>query len=174
MFEYHLFPTLLKMGEPILSYPSDAYWIDIGTLQKYLKAHHDLLLRWSDGGIRTEGESQIHPAAQIEGPVLIAEGCVIAENVKIKGPTILGPRCRIAQGAIIEGAVLWYGARVDKEAVLRNCVVGSRSHIQMGCHILEDCVLGDDTTVGSGNRLSPGTVLSPNSYIEPNTRQSPD
>lgn len=174
MFEYHLFPLLLKMGEPILSYPSDAYWIDIGTPQKYLKAHHDLLLRWDDGAIRTEGESQIHPAAQIEGPVLIAEGCVIAENVKVKGPTILGPQCRIAQGAIIEGAVLWHGARVDKEAFLKNCVVGSHSHIQTGCHILQDCILGDDTTVGSGSRLSPGTMLSPNHHIEPNTGQNPD
>ena len=174
MFEYHLFPLLLKMGELILGYPSDAYWIDIGTPQKYLKAHHDLLLRWDDGAIRTEGESQIHPAAQIEGPVLIAEGCVIAENVRVKGPTILGPQCRIAQGATIEGAVLWYGARVDKKAVLKNCVIGSRSHIQTGCHILEDCVLGDDTTVSSGSRLSPGTMLSPHRHLEPSTGQSPD
>lgn len=169
MFEHHIFPLLLGMGEPVLSYPSDAYWIDIGTPEKYLKAHHDLLLRWRDGGVRTEGESQIHPAAQIEGPVLIAEECVIAEDVEIKGPAVLGPRCRIAKGAVIEGAVLWDGSQVREGAVLRNCVAGFNSCVQEGCHILEDCVLGDNVTVEKGSRLASGTKILPNSHVEPNT-----
>ena len=72
MFERHLFPLLLEMGEPILSYPSDAYWIDIGTPEQYLKANHDLLLAWGDRAVHITGQSEIHPQAQIEGPVLIA------------------------------------------------------------------------------------------------------
>ncbi len=169
MFEHHIFPQLLEMGEPILGYLSDAYWIDIGTPEKYLKAHHDLLLGWVDVGVRTEGESQIHPAAQIEGPVLIGERCVIAANVQIKGPTVLGPQCQIAEGTVIEGAVLWGGTQVAEETLLRNCVVGSCSYIENSCHILEDCVLGDNVTVGKGSRLAQGARIWPDSYVEPDT-----
>ena len=167
MFENYLFPLLLEMGEPISSYPSDAYWIDIGTPEKYLKAHHDLLLEWSDGDVRIEGEINIHSTARIEGPVLIGEKCDIGANVQIKGPAVLGPRCRIAEGAIIEGAVLWGGVQVAEEAVIRNCVVGSCSCIESRCHILEDCVLGDNVTVGEGSRLAHGTRIWPGNYVEP-------
>ena len=169
MFEHNLFPALLEMGEPILAYPSDAYWIDIGTPEKYLKANHDLLLAWSEDYVRIEGKSQIHPAAKIKGPTLIAEECVIAKDVEIKGPAVLGPRCKIAKGAVIEGAVLWEESLVAEETVLRNCVVGSRGCIENSCHILEDCVIGDNVTVGRGSRLAHGARIWPDSYVEPNT-----
>ncbi|MFC1904567.1 sugar phosphate nucleotidyltransferase [Chloroflexota bacterium] len=165
MFENYLFPRMLEIGEPILGYPSDAYWIDIGAPEKYLKVHHDLLLRWSDRAIRTEGESQIHPSSYFEGTVLIAENCVIAEDVKIKGPAVLGAHCEIAEGAIIEGAILWNSAQVGREATLRNCVIGSNCCIQDGCHIPEGCVLGDNVIVGRGSRLAPGTRIWPDSHI---------
>ncbi len=170
MFENYLFPLLLEMGEPIFGYPSDAYWIDIGTPEKYLKVHHDLLRTWGGGDIRTEGESQIHSAARIEGPVLLGERCDIAANVRIKGPTVLGPRCRIARGAVIEGTVLWEGAQVGEEAVLRNCVVGFRGCIEESC-LLEDCVLGDDVTVSREHRLAPGARVWPDSCEQPDTAQ---
>jgi NDP-sugar pyrophosphorylase family protein len=171
MFEHHLFPFLLKMGEPIFGYHSDSYWIDIGTPEKYLKGHHDLLLRWGDGdeGVRTEGKSKIHPTIQIEGPVLIAEGCAIAKDVYLKGPIAMGPRCKVAKGAVIEAAVLWQDSKVGEQAVLRNCVVASNSSIQRGSHVLANCVLGDNVTVGKENILAPGTKIWPNRRLEPNT-----
>jgi mannose-1-phosphate guanylyltransferase len=159
MFEHHLFPLLLEIGETILSYPSDAYWIDIGTPEKYLKVHHDLLLGWSDRAVRREGESQIHSTARIEGPVLFAEECVIDEGVEIRGPVVLGSGCRIGKNAVIEGAVLWDGSQVGEGAVVRNCVVGFGGCVQDGCHIPENCVLGDNVTVGRGDRLAPGTRM---------------
>src|SRR5438132_12332746 len=42
-FERGLFPTLLERKEPVLSYILDKYWIDIGTPQKYIEVHHDIL-----------------------------------------------------------------------------------------------------------------------------------
>ncbi len=168
MFENYLFPLLLDRGEPIFGYPSDAYWIDIGTPEKYLKAHHDLLLRWKNGDVRIEGESRIHPAAQIKGPVLVGEGCDISADVRIKGPAVLGPRCKIDKGAVLERTILWDGSQVAEEAVLRNCVVGFRSCIEKKC-LLEDCVLGDDVTVDEGSRPAHGVKIWPDSYIKQNT-----
>ena len=38
-----LFPLLLAEGEALYGFVSDAYWLDIGTPVKYLKANHDAL-----------------------------------------------------------------------------------------------------------------------------------
>jgi mannose-1-phosphate guanylyltransferase len=166
MLERHLFPLLLQLGEPILSYPSCAYWIDIGTPEKYLKAHHDLLLQWGDKGVRQEGKSEVHTETQIEGPVLIGEGCVIHQQAQIRGPTVLGPECEIAKDAIVEGSVLWRGARVDEGAVLKNCVIGANSHIEERCNTLENCILGDNVTVKTGSTVANGDRIEPDVCFE--------
>jgi len=159
MFENYLFPRLLEMGEPILGYPSDAYWIDIGTPEKYLKANHDLLLKWSPGYIRVDANSHIHPTVQIGGPVLIGNGCTIAEDVRIIGPAVLGRKCQVDKGALIDGAVLWDGVRVGEASILRNCVICADSYIQEKCHIPEGCVLGDNVRVESGFEMANMTFI---------------
>ena len=171
MFENYLFPRLLEIGEPILGYPSDAYWIDIGTPEKYLKANHDLLLQQAGRGIQAKGKSQFHPTALIEGPVLIAEGCTIAEGAKLKGPVVLGPHCEIGKGAVVQGAVLWHHSRVGEKAILKNCVVCSHSYVEQGSHVPDNCVLGDSVTVASGNILDKGTRVWPDGYAESNATQ---
>ena len=163
MFEHHLFPRLLEMGEVILSYPSDAYWIDTGTPEKYLKAHHDLLLRWGDRGIRLGRGSKIHSTARIEGPVLVGEECIIDEDAQVKGPAVLGPRCEVAKGAVVEGSVLWHDSKVGEGVILRNCIAGSHSCVQSGSPVLDGCVLGDNVTVDRGNRLAKGARVWPES-----------
>jgi len=163
MFEHHVFPQLLEMGEVILSYPSDAYWIDIGTSEKYLKVHHDLLMRWGDRRVQVGRGSKIHSTAQIEGPVLIGEECVIGEDARVKGPTVLGSRCEVARGAVVEGSVLWHDSKVGEEAVLIDCIVGSHSRVQSGSPVLDNCVLGDNVTVDRGSRLAKGARVGPES-----------
>ncbi|MFH1169246.1 MAG: NDP-sugar synthase [Chloroflexota bacterium] len=172
MFERQVFPQLLELGEPVLSYPSDAYWIDIGTPEKYLEAHHDLLLGWEDRGVRAEGVSRIHPSARIEGPVLIGEGSTIGEGVRIKGPAVIGRRCRIGREVTIEGAVLWDDVQVAEASALSNCVIGSCGCIESNCRIPAGCVLGDNVTIGQGTRLAPGARVWPDSRVNPETAQS--
>ena len=165
MFENYLFPLLLEKGEPILSYPSEAYWIDTGTPEKYLKANHDLLMRHYGKEIQTEGKAEIHPHARITGPVLVAEECVIAEGAQIKGPTVLGPRCEVARDASVEGAVLCHDSKVEERAVLRNCIIGSNCVIQQGSQVLDNCVLGDNVTVNKGSKLADGAKVWPDKCL---------
>ena len=179
MVERHLFPLLLEKGEPILSYPSDSYWIDIGTPEKYLKAHHDLLsgeapalaAYWNDfdQGIQMGIGCTIDPSALIEGPVLIGEGCTVAKWAVLKGPAVLGPRCDIAEGACVEGAVLWEGVKVGKKALLRNCIVAANCQIGEESQILDNCVLGDNVVVGKNNKLAPEIKIWPDKRITSGT-----
>jgi len=167
MFENYLFPLLLDMGEPVLSYPSDAYWIDIGTPEKYLKANQDLLLRRGNENVRTMGESDIHPRANIEEPVLIGENCIIGQDTHLKGPVVLGPGCEINEGSVIEGSVLWQGVTVGKGAVLKNCIACAHSYIQEDCHVLDNCVLGDNVTVATGLKMAKGVRIEPDTSLRP-------
>jgi NDP-sugar pyrophosphorylase family protein len=53
-FEYQLFPRLLQNNENFRAFIAENnYWLDIGTPQRYLQAHYDLIA----GKIRNLGET---------------------------------------------------------------------------------------------------------------------
>jgi mannose-1-phosphate guanylyltransferase len=170
MFERDVFPPLLEKGQVLYGYPSQDYWIDIGTPDKYLKLQHDLLRRHAgNNGIEFEGQSFVDSSAQIEGPAMIGEGSFIDRNSMVRGPAVLGARCRIEEGAVVEGAVLWQDCRIGKGAKLRNCLVASRCHVGEESEITDDCILGDDVLVGTGSKLSQGTKVWPGGTVGPGT-----
>lgn len=173
MFERDVFPPLLEAGQLVYGYPFQDYWIDIGTPDKYLKLHHDLLPRYvGDEGIRFEGESFVHSSARIEAPAIIGEGCFIDGNCIVKGPVVLGARCRIQEGAVVEGAVLWQDCQIGKGAKARNCLVACRCHVGEESEIPDDCILGDDVLVEKGSKLSQGMKIWPGETIQPGTVSS--
>ena len=168
MFEHNVFPYLLEHNYPILAYPSQGYWIDIGTPKKYLKAHRDLLLQ-SGKGLQRLGKSQIHRSAIIQGPVVVGENCIIEENVQLIGPDVIGPECHIGKGSVIEGAVLWGNTQVGENVTIKDCIIATGGKIEDNSQVLEECVLGDNITVGAGSKLGPGARIWPGTSIKPNT-----
>jgi len=170
MFEHDVFPPLLEMGQAIYGYPSQDYWIDIGSSDKYLKLQHDLLQRYvGNKGTKFEGESSVHPSVQIEGPAVIGEACFIDKDSIIRGPAVLGTGCRVEEGAVIDGVILWQDCKIGKGAKLRNCLVASRCCIGEESEILDGCILGDDVLIGKGSKLSNGIKIWPGKTIEPGT-----
>jgi mannose-1-phosphate guanylyltransferase len=168
MFERDVFPPLLEEGQSISGYPFQEYWIDIGTPDKYLKLHHDLLHHHiGDKGVRFEGESFAHSSARIEGPAIIGEGCLIDRNAIVRGPVVLGARCRVQEGAVVEGAVLWRDCQIGQGARLRNCLLACRCRIGEDSEIHDSCVLGDDVSIGKGSKLSRGAKVWPGETIRP-------
>lgn len=165
-FEHDVFPPLLEKGEAVYGYSFESYWIDIGTPEKYFRLSHDLLLRYvSDKDVKFEGESFVHPSAQIVGPAIIGEGCFIDRDSVIKGPAIIGPDCQIGQGATVEGVVLWQNCKVGKEVKLRNCIIASNCYIEQRSEIFDNCVLGDRVRVKEGSKLSKGASIQPNEVV---------
>jgi mannose-1-phosphate guanylyltransferase len=173
--ERETFQQLLAQREPVYAYSSSAYWLDMGTPEKYLRLNHDLLLGKAPslskaaGGIQNGNGSQVSPLSSIKAPVLIGEECLIGPGVEIKGPAILGPKCQVGQGATIEGAVLWDSVRVGKKARLRNCIAASHSEIQEESQVMDNCVLGDRVVVGKGSKLPQNTRIQPEKRIAPGT-----
>ena len=167
--ERETFQQLLADKEAMYAYSASAYWLDMGTPEKYLRLNHDLLTGKALSPINIGGDdkSRIDPSADIRAPVLIGEGCVIGRGVKIKGPAVLGAECRVDEGATIEGAVLWNNVRVGTKAVLRNCVAASYSEVHKESEVPDNCVLGDKVVVGKNNKLAEGTRLRPDKRIAP-------
>lgn len=164
-FEHGLFPLLLDQGEPIYAYPSSAYWIDIGTPEKYLRLHRDLLSGKSSQYSLAPGEevligeqSYIHPTAQIRGPAVIGSSCTIGENVKLTGPVVIGSGCQILSEAIVEESIIWQNARLGQGVNLKNSIVANNCCLN-AYSIIEDSVVGDNVTVASGCKLEPGSKI---------------
>jgi mannose-1-phosphate guanylyltransferase len=163
MFEHHLFPQLLEKGVPIYGFPSDAYWIDIGSPDKYWQVQIDLLLGKVAPVIYSDEReaSLIHPTAQIDDKVLIGRHCHIEAGVNIIGPAVIGQDCQIGEGAEIEQAILWNEVRVGQGAILRRCLIANECFIGEGSYLPQDVVLGDKATIADGVSLKPGTKLWP-------------
>ena len=112
-FERQVFPSLVERGEPVYGFPSDAYWLDIGTPERYLQAHWDVLA----GRAKTA-----EPVGERRGELLLDEGARAADG--IIGPAVLGLGAAIEPGAVAERVILLEGAVVESGAAVRDAIVG--------------------------------------------------
>lgn len=147
MFEHDVFPRLLADGEPVYGYNTVAYWIDMGTPEKYLQLNSDLLLGKCHLGdhlikdITIHEESFIHPEAELAGPVLIDKGCKIDRDARLKGPVTIGSYCNISYDSTIENSILWSNVNIGEKVTLKNCIIGYENSINSNVHI-ENTVVG--------------------------------
>jgi NDP-sugar pyrophosphorylase family protein len=142
-FEQQLFPSLLDQGMPLFGFVSDSYWLDIGTPERYLQAHFDVLSgrvhATVDGTIVREKQT-LTDGTTLAPPVLLSHAPVGA------GAT-LGPLTSIAAGAHIgarahvERSVIHAGADVGEGAVLRDSIVGRDARVESGAR-LDGAVIG--------------------------------
>ena len=171
-FERELFPLLLDQGEPIYAYPSSAYWIDIGTPEKYFQLHRDLFSGSSTrhscpGGeeVLVGEQSYIQPTAQIRGPAVIGSNCTIGHKVKLTGPVVIGSGGTIQEDTVIEEAIIWRNAQLGQRVSLKKSIVADNCRLNDNSTI-EDSILGDNVTVVSGCKLKPGSKIWPGTTVE--------
>jgi NDP-sugar pyrophosphorylase family protein len=161
-FERGFFPTLLREKIPFSAFIHRGYWIDIGTPEKYLTVHRDLLrgdFHWSAetppsrGGIRLHPEASVDPGAEVNGPAFIGAGAVIKAGAHIRPFAVIGKNCRLEEGASVEDSVLWPSVRVGAEARVRGALVGRNAHIGRNALVDGGVVLGDKSVVADYSRL---------------------
>ncbi len=160
-FERGVFPAFLREKIPFYAYVHRGYWIDIGTPEKYLKAHQDLLsgeakLKGFDskpGAIYIDPAASVDDDSRISGPVFVGAGTTVKPGARIEPFAVVGNNCRIEEGATVADSVLWSNVRVGEEARVHGALVGRNTHI--GRHALVDrgVVLGDKSVVADFSRL---------------------
>jgi len=163
-----VFPSLIADGFVLQGFPSDAYWIDVGTTERYLHLHQDIMTKglegWLPDGIASRaalGEGcQVWPDAELSANVMLGRNARIGSGVKIDGPTVLGDNCSVRENAVIERSVLWSDVKVGAGAVIRDSIIGS------------DCWIGDEAVVdgavmANGARVKRGFKLDRGVRLEP-------
>ena len=170
MFEGGLFPRLLEEGEAVYAFPSDAYWIDMGTPAAYLRLHENLL-RESAGvellgdpvrpGLWAGPSCHIAETATLEPPLLLGPGCEIAANACLRGPLTLGEACTMEAGVSATNAVVGRHSRLGPGAVVEGCILGEGVVLGPGARVAPGCMLGDGAQVPAGVALPAGATLLP-------------
>jgi mannose-1-phosphate guanylyltransferase len=141
--EREIFPDVIAAGHPVFGFPGDCYWMDLGTPEKYLQAHRDMLT----GRVRgLDYEAPwIAADADVEPGAAIGSGCAI------------GAEARVADEATIEDSVLHPGASIAAGALVRSSIVGAGAHVGAGADV-RGCVLGAGSRVPDGMSIADAKV----------------
>ena len=154
--ERSYFPSLIERKETFVAHVYDGYWIDIGTPEKYMQVHRDIMDgRYQSEPFRSLGGSRISIAedakieegATIEGPCFIDEGVLVKAGARIGPYSVIGRQCLIEEEALVEGSILWQDTRISQNAVVRNSVLGRHCHIGRGVLVEGGAVLGDKSAL---------------------------
>jgi mannose-1-phosphate guanylyltransferase len=170
-FERQLFPYLLEHGESVYAFPSPAYWIDIGTPEKYLQLQRDIMRGEVKGYSLVQGKvvkigqgCSIHPETQIIGPVVIGNNCTINRGVKIFGPVVIGQGNTLEEDTVIDASITWHNnhfgprANVVESIIANDCLLEANSYI-------EKAVIGDHVNVSRNTRIGPGSRIWPPAHV---------
>ena len=141
--------------------------MDMGTPEKYLRLHRDLLSGKSShftpasvDEVLIGERCNLHPTAEIKGPAVIGNNCTIEQNVSLTGPVVIGDRCTILEGTVIEDSIIWHDVRLGPRARIKHSTVADNCCLNESCSI-EDSVLGDNVTVVNSCTLEPGSRIWP-------------
>jgi mannose-1-phosphate guanylyltransferase len=154
-FERGLFPTLLEHKQPMLAYIMDRYWIDIGTPQKYLEVHQDILAgKFKSNRVAASAldRAALPSSALVDSKSIIDQDVTIRENVLIEN-SVIGRNCKIAEGVHIVNSVIWSGNAIDADARISGSLIGKGCYIGSSAILRPGVVLGDKTVVTDFSQL---------------------
>jgi mannose-1-phosphate guanylyltransferase len=141
--EREIFPSLIGRGAPVQGYRTSAYWMDLGTPEKYLQAHFDVLEGKVSGLVVpapfTAGTANVDLRARLGRWVVVGEHCVVESGSELEDSVLLdaatvgtearvvesivGPGAAVGAGATVVGSVLGEGARVDPGTAVKGARV---------------------------------------------------
>jgi len=159
--ERKYFPSLIERGETFLAFDYQGYWIDIGTPEKYLQVHHDILAgRFRAAPFRDEPaprawvspRAHVSPGATVESPCFIGDGVTVEAGARVGPLSVIGRNARVEAKAVVEGAIVWPECIVGPGATVQHAIAG------------RGCRLGASATVG------PGAVLGDTTHLTDFTR----
>lgn len=161
--ERETFPALVE-GGALFALGSEAYWLDTGTPDAYLRAHRDLLLGrrptppapaavpFPDVGPGSWRIGDVDVRATSVARSLFGTGASVAPGALIE-ESVIGAGAVVEEGASITGSILLPGARVASKATVEGSVIGPDAIIG------QRCVIHALSVIGAGAVTASGTVI---------------
>lgn len=169
--EREVWPALVAAG--LHGHAHDgAYWLDIGTPDRYLQGSADILA----GNVRTGVLERLdaHGIARgedcsveghLHGPAVLGDGVHIAPGAVVGAHTVLGDRVRLEPGATVTNAVVLADAVIGRGSTVRDAIVAPGAQIGADCTITGCAVVGPGVTLGAGNALDRGARVFPGVHL---------
>jgi mannose-1-phosphate guanylyltransferase len=150
------FPSLTQRGETFAAYVDRGYWIDIGTPEKYIQVHRDMLDGRFTAGVFVGADRQapvVSPEARIDDGATLAAPCFVDAGAHIKAGAVIGPYAVVGRGVVVEdgaelrNAIVWPNTRIGQNAVLDGPILGRGCHIGRNVTMIGPSVIGDKTAL---------------------------
>ncbi|MGH2524313.1 MAG: glucose-1-phosphate adenylyltransferase family protein, partial [Anaerolineales bacterium] len=138
-FGKDILPRMVQSDMRVFAYPFGGYWVDVGTVDSYWRAHMDLLQHPPPLDLN-DRTWIIHTKSEERPPVLILSGSAVTDSMITDG-SIISP------GAVVERSVLSPGVYVGPKAVVRDSIIFTDSSIEAGARV-ERAIIDKNVTVG--------------------------
>ena len=179
--ERETFPRMLAEPGRLFAMASTDYWIDIGTPEKYLEAHRDLLCgatgispapgaQEREPGIWIQGRSTVDPSARLEAPSLIGDGVVVEGDARVTA-SVIGARCALGSGSRVVRSVLLEGVHLEPGAEVVDSIVGTGATIGAGALVYDHSIVGPDVHLSEGARASGARIADRPSAERPSAER---
>src|SRR5713226_9401953 len=159
--ERSFFPSLIERHDTFIGYVYRGYWIDIGTPEKYMQVHRDIMdghyhaapFKKGASGAWVSPQARIEEGVTIDGPCFIDEDAVVKTGARIGPYSVIGRHCYIEERASVERAIVWADTRISQEATVRDSVLGRSCHVGRCATVDHGAVLGDKSVVTDYSKL---------------------
>lgn len=144
--ERSLFPYLVEQGSRVFGYVANGYWIDIGTVDNYLRVHLDILAGRTPFRLNQMGRGKK------EG-VAVGSRAIIKDFSRFSGQVCIGPKCIIGRDVSLKDCVVLENTKIGDGARLEQCVVGA------------NCNIGPNAVLASAKALAGGSSVKAYSHL---------
>jgi NDP-sugar pyrophosphorylase family protein len=161
--ERSFFPSLIERHETFIGYVYRGYWIDIGTPEKYMQVHRDIMdgrfahktLGFGAGraGVHVAPQARVEDGAILDGPCFVDQGTIVKNGARIGPYAVVGRQCHVEEHATLDQAIVWANSRISQDAVVRRSILGRHVHVGRSASVLDGAVLGDKSVVTDYSKL---------------------
>ncbi|HEX4920308.1 MAG TPA: sugar phosphate nucleotidyltransferase [Candidatus Bathyarchaeia archaeon] len=177
-FAKDLFPYLMRLGQHLFGFASDAFWVDVGELKGYLSGADWVLHNLSNNlpkdartigdpaeSIFAQGEVKIGRNSSFSGPVWIENGTSIGDDVILGSNAVLKQDSGVSNRTDFENGIIFEKSVIGRHCSVKSSIIGERATVGDNV-VIESAIIGQGCIIGDGARILPGSKLWPNTRVE--------